>query len=291
MQDLLSVNCEKKRNKEGNSRRMSKKSPGRIITLLTDFGLRDAYVGVMKGVIAGIAPNVRIIDLTHGIPPQDIRAAGFCLLTAYPFFPQETIHVAVVDPGVGTERRAVAIALAEAVLVGPDNGIFTGLLQQQVVKSAVALDRSEFWLSVRPEFTFHGRDIFAPAAAHLASGAALSRLGTPIDPDTLVRLELPAWAETEGGFSGNIQYADAFGNLVTNIPGSLVAGKMWKIKTADLEIPGKKTYEDVPSGALLALAGSHGFLEIAANSGNARVLLSMNVGDPVEVLLVTSTRK
>jgi len=263
---------------------MRKEYSDRMITLLTDFGLREAYVGIMKGVIAGIAPSAKVIDLTHEIPPQDIRAASFCLTTAYPFFPLGTIHVAVVDPGVGTERRAVAIALEEAVLVGPDNGIFTGVLQQKTVKTAVALTCSEFWLSGNPGFTFHGRDVFAPVAAYLASGIALEKLGAPIDPATLACFEPAAWTAVKKGFSGVIQYIDHFGNLVTNIPGSLVEGKIWKIKAADKEIPGVKTYGDIVPGDLLALAGSHGFVEIAVSRGSAKTLLSMNVNDPVQVL-------
>jgi len=252
---------------------------------MTDFGLRDVYVGIIKGVVAGISPAVKIIDLTHEIPPQDIRAASFCLMTAYPYFPRGTVHLAVVDPGVGTERRAVAIALEEAFLVGPDNGVFTGLLQQKTVKDAVVLNRSEFWLSRNSGFTFHGRDIFAPVAAHLAAGVSLSRLGVLIDPATLVRFDFPAWTETGDGFSGFVQYIDSFGNLVTNIPGCRVEGKKWKVKTDDREIPGGKTYGEVLPGALLALIGSHGFIEIAANSENAQTLLSMHVDDPVQVLL------
>jgi S-adenosyl-L-methionine hydrolase (adenosine-forming) len=264
---------------------------GGIITLLTDFGLKDAYGGILKGVMTGIAPAAKIIDLTHEIPPQDIRAASFSLATAYPYFPRGTIHVAVVDPGVGTERRAVAVALEDAVLVGPDNGIFSGVLQHKAVKTAVALTRTEFWLSKNPGLTFHGRDIFAPVAAYLASGISLSRLGAPIDPATLVRLNLPAWSETEEGISGFIQYVDSFGNLVTNIPGLVVEGKIWNIQAAEQEIPAGKTYGDALPGALLALAGSHGFVEIAANGGNARVLLSLNVDDPVKVVLLESGGK
>jgi len=266
-------------------KKMLKRPSDGMITLMTDFGLRDAYVGIMKGVVAGISSAVKIIDLTHDIPPQDIRAASFCLMTAYPYFPRGTIHVVVVDPGVGTERRAVAIALEEAFLVGPDNGVFSGVLRQRTVKTAVVLNRSEFWLSRNPSFTFHGRDVFAPVAAHLAAGIALRRLGVPVDPATLVRFDLPVWTETVDGCSGFVQYVDSFGNLVTNIPGCFVEGKTWKIKAANREIPGGKTYGEVLPGTLLALIGSHGFIEIAANSGNAQNLLSVHVDDPVRVLL------
>lgn len=257
---------------------------GRIITLLTDFGLRDPYVGIMKGVIAGIAPAVKMIDLTHDIPPQDIRAAGFSLLNAYPYFPAGTVHLAVVDPGVGTPRRAVAVDLEDALLVGPDNGIFTALLQTRAVKRAVSLTRREYWLTPNPGFTFHGRDILAPVAAHLASGESLSRVGTPVDPSTLVHLELSKWIRTAEGVSGCIQYVDTFGNLVTNIPGHLVEGTVWRLEAAVREIPGCRTYAEAAPGALLALVGSHGFIEIAVNHGNAQTLLSLGVDDPVAVL-------
>jgi len=272
-------------NTKGLSNRGRRRPSARTITLLTDFGLRDSYVGILKGVIICLSPYLKIVDLTHEIPPQDVRAASFCLAAAYPYFPRGTIHVAVVDPGVGTQRRAVAVALEGAVLVGPDNGVFTGVLQKQAVKVAVALTRTEFWLSKNPGPTFHGRDIFATAAAYLASGIPLFRLGTPIDPATLVRFDFPAWTEAVDGFSGFVQYVDAFGNLVTNIPGCVVEGKRWKIEAADQEIPAGRTYDDVLPGAPVALVGSHGFVEIALNSGNAQVLLSMNVDDPVKVVL------
>jgi S-adenosylmethionine hydrolase len=238
-----------------NSGRAGKGHAGRIITLLTDFGLRDVYAGILKGVIIGIAPSVAIVDLTHEIPPQDVRAASFCLAMSYPFFPKGTIHLAVVDPGVGTQRRAVAVAMDDSVLVGPDNGIFSGVFQKGVIQRAVALTRAEFWLTENPGCTFHGRDIFAPAAAYLASGVPFARLGEAVDPATLVRLDPAGWSEDGDGFSGCIQYVDTFGNLVTDIPGRLVEGKQWKIQAAGQEIPGGKTYGGVSPGALLGLVG------------------------------------
>jgi S-adenosylmethionine hydrolase len=267
-----------------NSGRAGKGHAGRIITLLTDFGLRDVYAGILKGVIIGIAPSVAIVDLTHEIPPQDVRAASFCLAMAYPFFPKGTIHLAVVDPGVGTQRRAVAVAMDDSVLVGPDNGIFSGVFQKGGVQRAVALTRAEFWLTENPGCTFHGRDIFAPAAAYLASGVPLARLGEAVDPATLVRLDPAGWSEDGDGFSGCIQYVDTFGNLVTDIPGRLVEGKQWKIQAAGQEIPGGKTYGGVSPGALLGLVGSHGFVEIAENGGSARISLAMKLGDPVRLV-------
>jgi len=185
---------------------------------------------------------------------------------------------------VGTQRRAVAVAMDDAVLVGPDNGIFSGVFQKGGVQRVVDLTRAEFWLTENPGCTFHGRDIFAPAAAYLASGTPLARLGEAVDPATLVRLDPAGWSEGGDGFSGCIQYVDTFGNLVTDIPGHLVEGKHWKIQAAGQEVPGGKTYGDVSPGALLGLVGSHGFVEIAENGGSARSLLAMKPGDPVRLV-------
>lgn len=140
----------------------------RLITLLTDFGVQDNYVGVMKGIIAQIYPDAKVIDITHEVPPHNLDAANFCLMKAYPYFPAGTVHVAVVDPGVGTKRRAVAIELATGFLVGPDNGIFTGVLQEEQIILAVELTKPEYWLPNEPSTTFHGRDIFAPIGAYLS---------------------------------------------------------------------------------------------------------------------------
>ncbi len=154
----------------------------RLVTLLTDFGLSDVYVGVMKGVITQINPRLRVVDLTHQIPPQNITAARFSLMNAYPYFPKGTVHVAVVDPGVGSHRRAIAIQLDSGFLVGPDNGLFSGVLSQTKVIAVVELTNPEYWQTSAPSQTFHGRDIFAPVGAHLASGVPLKQLGETIDP-------------------------------------------------------------------------------------------------------------
>jgi S-adenosyl-L-methionine hydrolase (adenosine-forming) len=154
----------------------------RILTLLTDFGLNDVYVGVMKGVIAQVNPQLRVIDLTHQIPPQNVTAAQFNLMNAYPYFPPGTVHVAVVDPGVGGTRRAIAIQLAEAFLVGPDNGLLSGVVAQKQVIQAVELTNTRYWRNATPSSTFHGRDIFASVGAHLASGVAIAEMGDAIAP-------------------------------------------------------------------------------------------------------------
>jgi S-adenosylmethionine hydrolase len=153
-----------------------------IITLLTDFGESDVYVGVMKGVIAQINPGLTVVDLTHQIPPQNIAAARFSLMNAFPYFPKETVHIAVVDPGVGSERRGIALQLDAGFLVGPDNGLFTGVLNQNPVIVAVELTNPQYWRTPTPSNTFHGRDIFAAAGAHLASGIAIEQWEKSLTP-------------------------------------------------------------------------------------------------------------
>ncbi len=260
-----------------------------ILTLLSDFGDRDVYVGVMKGVIAQINPTLRVVDLTHQIPPQNIAAARFCLMNAYPYFPNGTVHVAVVDPGVGGVRRAIAVELAQGFLVGPDNGIFSGVLNQNPAIVAVELTNPEYWRIPQPSQTFHGRDIFAPVGAHLASGVPLQQLGQEIDPATLVQLDIAEYSQTETGVVGSIQYIDDFGNLVTNIPGSCVQGKSWCVQTAGLTIPGCETYCNVEVGNAIALIGSHGWVEIAINSGHAQSQLQMNLKTAVQVVFTKSS--
>ncbi|MDF5731647.1 MAG: SAM-dependent chlorinase/fluorinase [Rhizonema sp. PD38] len=258
----------------------------RVLTLLSDFGDRDTYVGVMKGVIAQINPLITVFDLTHQIPPQNKAAARFCLMNAYPYFPSGTVHVAVVDPGVGSVRRAIAVEFADGFLVGPDNGIFSGVFSQSPLIAAVELTNQEYWRTPQPSKTFHGRDIFAPVGAHLASGVPLKQLGKLLDPATLVQLEIAESSLTETGALGCIQYIDHFGNLVTNIPESYVQGKTWYLEAAELTVPGCETYSDVKVGEAIALVGSHGWVEIAINSGNAQLQLLLQLGDAVKVIKV-----
>ena len=254
-----------------------------LITLLTDFGHQDVYVGVMKGVIAQINPDLRVTDLTHEIPPQDLAAARFNLLTAYAYFPAGTVHIVVVDPGVGTSRRAIAVQFSNGFLVGPDNGVFGGVLQQQEAIAAVELTNPEFWATSTPSVTFHGRDIFAPVGAYLASGVALVDLGEVIDPQTLVKLDIPSYTQTEFGVTGAIQYIDHFGNLITTIPGEWVQESAWSVQVGQVTIAGSRTYGDRPVGTLTALVGSHSWVEIAINGGSAKQSLQVQVGDPIQV--------
>lgn len=256
-----------------------------LLTLLSDFGWNDVYVGVMKGVIAQINPTLTVIDLTHDIAPQNITAAQFNLLSAYPFFPKGTVHVAVVDPGVGGSRRAIAVELEDGFLVGPDNGLFTGLLSQKLINQVVELNNTQYWRVPEPSDTFHGRDIFAAAAAHLASGVSLKELGAEVDPATLIKLPIPACAATEKGFAGSIQHIDRFGNVITNIPGDYVRGRSWAAIVGKRTIPGCRTYNEVSPGNPLALIGSHGWIELAISGGDAHFQLRLNWEDTVQVVL------
>jgi len=248
--------------------------PGpQLLTLLSDFGLEDTYVSVLKGVIAQINSQLVVIDLTHQIPPQNIAAARFSLMSAYAYFPQGTTHIAVVDPGVGSTRRGVAIQIAAGFLVGPDNGLFSGVLDQAPAIAAVELSNPHYWLTPQPSTTFHGRDIFAPVGAHIASGAALEQLGPAIAIDSLVQLAVPACTADSCSVSGVIQAVDHFGSLVTNIPGTYVQQKRWSLEIGGLTIPGGQIYSDACPGELIALVGSHGWVEVAVNQGSAQAYL------------------
>ena len=242
-------------------------------------------MGVMKGVIAQINPRLTIVDLTHEILPQNIAAARFNLMNAYPYFPNGTVHVAVVDPGVGSQRRGIAIQLDIGFLVGPDNGLFSGILNQTQVLAAVELTNPEYWYTPTPSTTFHGRDIFASVGAHLASGVPIAQLGQRIDPTTLTSVAIPELTLTAFGIAGCIQYIDHFGNLITNIPGTEVQGKIWSVIVGTRRIGSSQTYSDRPIGDVVALIGSHGWVEIAVNGGSAQQALQLDWGSMVEVVV------
>ncbi|MEA5535537.1 SAM-dependent chlorinase/fluorinase [Crocosphaera sp. XPORK-15E] len=259
-------------------------SKTRVIALLSDFGLKDGYVGIMKGVIASINPQITIIDLTHEIPPQQISAGRFCLMNAYPYFPLETVYIGVIDPGVGSQRRGVAIEVPGGYLVGPDNGLFSGVLSQVQAIAAVALTNRNYWRVPAPSLTFHGRDIFATVGAHLASGISLEKLGQSIDIESLVNFPLEPIKITEKGLKGTIQYIDYFGNLITNIPAAQVRGKPWSIIIKNQTIKHSLTYSDRQPGELITLIGSHGWVEIAVNRGNAQQRLQVQWGEQINLV-------
>lgn len=262
---------------------------GRAIALLTDFGTRDGYSGILKGVILTLAPTAMLVDLSHEVPPQNVRAGRFCLAHGVDYFPPETIYLAVVDPGVGGDRRAVAVRCDRGWLVGPDNGLFGGVLARYPAIAAVELTEPSAWRTSTPSHTFHGRDVFAPVAARLAMGVPLEALGRVIAPASLQDLPpLPlATLRLEGAaaIAGQIQYIDHFGNGITNIPGDRVAGKPWRAVVGDRAIVSARTYGDVPRGAPLALIGSHGWIEIACHGGNAAAIVPFTWTDPVTVVL------
>ena len=258
-----------------------------VITLLTDFGTRDGYPGVMKGVIWKIAPDVQIADLSHAIAPQNILEAGLLLGRTAPYFPPGTIHVVVVDPGVGTSRRGIAAQLGSQYFVGPDNGLFSLIIaraeeSKETIKF-IHLNRPEYWLAnVSP--VFHGRDVFAPVAAYLALGISLDSLGTEIDDP--VRLAIPTPVRTLTGWLGQVIHIDHFGNLSTNLNLSHlknVSAVVVKIK--DRQVSGLvSTFGDRPAGTLIALVDSSGSLAISVVNGSAADVLNSQTGDQVEVI-------
>lgn len=255
------------------------------IALITDFGLQDGYVGIMKGAIACINPHLTVIDITHKIPPQNIAAGRFCLMNAYPYFPDGTVYIAVIDPGVGSQRRGVAIQFSQGYLVGPDNGLFSGLLSLSRAIAAVELTNINYWRVPDPSTTFHGRDIFAPVGAHLASGVPLEALGTPVTLNSLVKLPLEEVTIIANNIRGSIQYIDHFGNIITNIPGELVKDENWSVAVREQISKTGLTYSDVNRGELVSLIGSHGWVEIAVNGGNAQQQLQVNWGDQVTLVV------
>ena len=259
-----------------------------VITLTTDFGIKDGNVGVMKGVIWGIASRALIADLSHMISAQDIAEGGLILSRSAPYFPPGTVHVVVVDPGVGTGRRPIAARLGEQYFVGPDNGLVTMLLEQVerdgLPGEFIHLNRSRYWLEdVSP--VFHGRDIFAPVAAHLANGVPLSQLGSQVaDP---VRLALSQPERTSFGWRGEVIHIDHFGNIATNLRvehlgrPAQVAVRLGNVEISAMVL----TFGDRSPGELVSLYGSTGNLIVCVVNGNAASRLGVRVGDPVEVWL------
>jgi S-adenosylmethionine hydrolase len=253
-----------------------------VITLTTDFGTGDWFVGTMKGVIAGIAPAAKVIDLTHDLPAGDIRGGAFALAASHRFFPSGTVHVTVVDPGVGSRRKAIALQTAKGVFVGPDNGVLSWALVREQIRAIHALE-NEAYLLQPVSRTFHGRDIFAPVAAHLSRGVPIRKFGPALKD--FVRLDWPAPRVRRGGFEGEVVYIDRFGNAITNLEGGLLRGS----DGASCEVCGRRRqvcplkafYQAVAPKTPVALVGSSGFLEIAVNGGSAAKVLGVRIGTRV----------
>ena len=275
---------------------------GAIITLTTDFGLSDAYVASIKGVVLGINPDTTLVDICHTIKPQNISQAAFVLAAAYHYFPKKTVHLVVVDPGVGTERRAIILRTPLACFVAPDNGVLSYIIQQSLIEpvaskgslsikgglkpgsdlEAVAITNPKFWRSpVSP--TFHGRDIFAPVAALLSLGFPPIEFGEPLTSVEMLPLPRP-YARPDGSLVGHVIHIDSFGNLITDIKSEDLSykGQPVTIEVGDRLISGlSRTYAE--GSGLVALIGSINYLEVALKGGNASALLDAKVGDEVKI--------
>ncbi|HYT28472.1 MAG TPA: SAM-dependent chlorinase/fluorinase [Ktedonobacteraceae bacterium] len=261
-----------------------------VIALLTDFGIGDGDVGVMKGVIAGITPGAHIIDITHEIAPQRIPSGAWILASAYRYFPTNTVFVCVVDPGVGSSRGAIALHAGEWFFVGPDNGLFSYVLAEQPVHAAVLLSNPEYHRQ-SVSATFHGRDIFAPVGAHLARGttSTLHELGPALDPATLQRLEVGQPTRHGSTIEGRIIHVDNFGNLITSIPLSMVPD-LFELPRVQLNFPSRQRvidqrrrfFTDGPDdGQPFIYGDSSGYVGVAVRNGSAAKTLEVGYGTAI----------
>jgi S-adenosyl-L-methionine hydrolase (adenosine-forming) len=268
--------------RSGSSRRWRRSLPVRAdrlvrITLLTDFGTRDGYVAAMKGAIHSVAPSVIIDDATHDIAPGEVHAAAWALAGYWRLYPPGVIHVAVVDPGVGSDRHAIAVEADGRLLVGPDNGTFTRVFHDAAQVRVVRIENTAFMRDV-VSATFHGRDVFAPAAAHLALGRTLDELG-PVVPDALM-LELPVPRRDSAHLHGEVIHVDRFGNLVTNIPADAVTAGV-RVAVCGRMCALVPTYAEAEPGGLVCVVGSRGMLEISVRDGSAADFLGAARGATV----------
>jgi S-adenosylmethionine hydrolase len=263
-----------------------------IVTLLTDFGSVDTYVGQLKGAILAVDPSVALVDLTHSVPPQNVRAGAFLLWTAVEAFPPGSIHLAVVDPGVGTSRRAIAAKCARGdFFAGPDNGLLPVAINRLGgLTDAVELTRSKYW-NPRVSQTFHGRDVFAPVAGHLARGVPLRELGEGI-ANLQGPQSFPLAREEGDALLGEILHIDSFGTLITNLWGDRLANE-FTLTIRGRRIAGRQNavFESVAGGTLLAFVGSAGLVEVALRNGSAASELQISVGVPVSAQPTGGTRR
>ena len=266
---------------------MARRTARPIITLITDFGYADHYVACMKGVILSLAPEAIVVDITHGVAPQNVMQAAFVLRQVWPFFPAETIHVVVVDPTVGTDRRILAARYNGRVVIAPDNGVISLVHRDGQVEALRVVERRQLFPDV-VSTTFQGRDIMAPVAARLATGLAFHELGRTTDEIAMLTLPRPVLGD-DGSVMGEVLYVDSFGNLITNLSAhelarvrSSGAGRAVYLGERRIGEP-VRTYADVPAGESLALVGSTEMLEIAVNQGSAAQVFDATVGTPVTV--------
>ena len=257
----------------------------KIITLLTDFGGHDPYVGIMKGVIFGISPRVEVVDLCHGVSPQDVLEAAFLLHCSYRYFPKGTIHLVVVDPGVGGRRRALLAEGTHGYYVSPDNGVLSYLFTGGEIQRVLEITAEEYFLHP-VSHTFHGRDIFAPVAAHLARGETVDRFGRVTS--SYICLPVPAVErKREGHLAGSVLHVDRFGNLVTNISAADISPfRKIRVAVKQRSIDGLvESYESLKRGEIGAILGSAGYLEIFSSRGSAARILKAGRGAPVRVVV------
>jgi len=259
------------------------KPPCGVVTLTTDFGLEDSYVGTMKGVALRIFPEIRVVDITHQVTSQDVLEASLVLESAYRYFPTGSVHMAVVDPGVGTDRRPILVVGEEHYFVGPDNGSFTRVLSSETITAVYAIENPKLMLA-DISHTFHGRDVFAPAAAFVARGVAPEEFGSPVsDP---VRVPLPEPKSYPDQIIGEVLYIDSFGNVITNVTKALFQG-IARDQPIRVQINGKtingieRSYSTKVPGGVMALFGSSGLLEVAVAGGRADRRIGTGKGDTV----------
>lgn len=258
-----------------------------IITLLTDFGTRDHYVASMKGVILTLNPRCTLVDMTHQVTPHDVEEAAFLLANSYSCFPKGTIHLCVVDPGVGSPRRAILMMAGDHFFVGPDNGLFTLVAWREKIEGVIALTHPRFFLP-SVSATFHGRDIFAPVAAHLSLGVKPQAFGSRMED--WVKLRVPQPTRREEKLLGEIIHIDAFGNLITNVReqglSEFIRGGSPVIRVGRRTLRGiRKGYWEGKTSEPMALIGSSGFLEISIRGGNAQKALRLKKGDKIQIAI------
>ncbi len=266
-----------------------------VITLLTDFGTHDAYVGIMKGVILQVHPTATIIDITHRIAPQDLVQAAYTVAYTYKYFPADSIHIIVIDPGVGSDRRIVAMRKQGQIFLAPDNGVLTPVLDEGGEEQICLVTNTRYFLKPVSQ-TFQGRDIFASVGAQLAKGLPINELGKPIDGADLVRLNILKPHITENGMvTGAVVSIDRFGNLISNIDWNFIkhhfpaaTENSLRFYIGDQFIAGlSASYNSVEPGSPLAITGSRGYFEISVNNGSARQYFGTRQGDPVEVAVAS----
>ena len=259
-----------------------------VITLTTDFGISDHFAGTMKGVILGICPDAQIVDISHQVTPFEVAEGGFLIAQAYRYFPRGTVHVVVVDPGVGTSRRPILLEAAGQYFVAPDNGVLTMVYLDQQKRKVRVIDNDRYFLKT-VSHTFHGRDIFSPVAAHLAAGVRPARFGKPVEDYMRLSFEKPM-RTARRGWTGAILKIDRFGNLITNFP----AQDFPQIEKQPFELQVglqavrrlARNYAECNPGEVFAIAGSSGYLEVSSSQASAAKILGCGVGAPVELRLL-----